>query len=194
MRCARYQLANEGKPVPITLLPNGKNMVGANENSSNKLNPPAASAQSIPSASGSPPKKQSSPQAAGKPPLQQAKSKYVPANDPVHTSTAATFQAQAQAVAPQANIAEGMSYYLRIQINNGKNVLTELMRILEDQKIEIEALIQKDGSGGNRPASLIILIPPVSTKDMTAAIQRIRMLDAVVGTVTCIPLERLPQE
>ena len=191
-RCSRYQLACEGKPVPITLLPNGKNMIGGSEKDNATVGTCGAA---------TPPPIPSTQAPAAKQPAPAAQAKiHSPANDPVHAPGSVAAQAgsavpaTAPAPAVQAQVAEGTSYYLRIQANMHSDTLTELMRILGDQHIEIEALIQKKSSSSNKPASIIILTPPVSTNDMTAAIQRLRTLDSIVGNVTCIPLERLPQE
>ncbi|MEW6352906.1 MAG: homoserine dehydrogenase [Pseudomonadota bacterium] len=83
------------------------------------------------------------------------------------------------------------AYYLRMQAEDRPGVLADVTRILADQEISIEAILQKEPVNGARHVSVIILTHRVLEGRMELATQRIQALGAIVGDVTRIRLEHL---
>jgi len=83
------------------------------------------------------------------------------------------------------------SYYLRLHALDRPGVLADVTRILADQKISIEAILQKEPNVGEDTVPVIILSQRVKEKNMNAAISRIEALDSIKGKVARIRLEHL---
>lgn len=83
------------------------------------------------------------------------------------------------------------AYYLRMQALDKPGVLADVARILGDQGISIEALIQKEPSEDADTVPLIMLTHQVRERSMNEAIQQIESLDSIVSKVTRIRLEYL---
>ena len=83
------------------------------------------------------------------------------------------------------------AYYLRMQAMDRPGVLAEVTRILGEQGISIEAMIQKEPAEGESVASIIMLTQRVIESQMNEAIRRIELLDVIEGDVTRIRLEQL---
>ena len=83
------------------------------------------------------------------------------------------------------------SYYLRLHALDKPGVLADVTRILADQKISIEAILQKEPHAGEDTVPVIILTQRVKEKNMNAAIARIEKLDSIKGQVARIRLEHL---
>ncbi|MGH8642155.1 MAG: homoserine dehydrogenase [Burkholderiales bacterium] len=81
--------------------------------------------------------------------------------------------------------------YLRLRVQDRPGVLADITRILADQRISIEALVQKEPRGGEEQVDLVMLTHMTVEKDVDAAIARIENLPVVVGKVTRIRLEEL---
>jgi homoserine dehydrogenase len=81
--------------------------------------------------------------------------------------------------------------YLRMRVQDKPGVLADITRILADQRISIEALVQKEPRGGEEQVDLVMLTHMTVEKDMDASIARIEQLPVVVGKVTRIRLEEL---
>lgn len=82
------------------------------------------------------------------------------------------------------------AYYLRLQAADNPGVLADVTRILADQSISIDAILQKsDPSSDLIP--VIILTDAVQEKQMNAAIAAIEALADIRGAVTRIRVERL---
>ena len=86
------------------------------------------------------------------------------------------------------------AYYLRMQLVDRPGVLADITRILGDQGISIEAVLQKEPVGGASDVSLIMLTHRVLEKRMNEAIRRIEALDTVEGRVTRIRMESLDKD
>lgn len=81
-------------------------------------------------------------------------------------------------------------YYLRLTVKDELGVLADTTRILSDNGINIDAILQRDAhKSGLVP--IIILTLPVVEKQMNAAIAQIEQLGAVVEPVVRIRLESL---
>ena len=83
------------------------------------------------------------------------------------------------------------SYYLRLHALDKPGVLADVTRILADQKISIEAILQKEPQAGEDTVPVIILTQRVKEKNMNAAIAQIEKLDSITGQVARIRLEHL---
>ncbi|WP_024303905.1 homoserine dehydrogenase [Pseudogulbenkiania sp. MAI-1] len=82
------------------------------------------------------------------------------------------------------------SYYLRIAAADRAGVLAEITRLLADNGISIEALIQK-GAVADGSAEVVILTHRVQEKRVNQAIAAIEALDSVAGKVVRLRMEEL---
>jgi homoserine dehydrogenase len=83
------------------------------------------------------------------------------------------------------------AYYLRLQAEDRPGVLADVSRILGDQGISIEALIQKEPEEGASNVSIILLTHRVLEQRMNQAISAIEALDTIKAPVTRIRMETL---
>ena len=83
------------------------------------------------------------------------------------------------------------SYYLRILAEDKPGVMADISRILADQKINIEAIIQKEPASGSRKLPVILLTKRIVEGAMDAAVAQIEKLDSVEGAVVRIRVENL---
>jgi homoserine dehydrogenase len=81
------------------------------------------------------------------------------------------------------------SYYLRIHTLDVPGVLADITRILSDEGINIEAILQKEDHGGLVP--IIMLTQAVVEKNMDRAIEQIEALDTVPDAIMRIRMESL---
>ncbi len=83
------------------------------------------------------------------------------------------------------------AYYLRMQVTDRPGVLADVTRILADQNISIEAILQQEPASGETCASVIILTHRVMERAMNEATATIQNLNSIVSKVTRIRLEHL---
>ena len=83
------------------------------------------------------------------------------------------------------------SYYLRLRVADKPGVLADITRILADEQISIDAVIQKEPEEGEVQTDLIMLTHLTREKFVNAAIVKMENLPAVAGKVTKIRLEEL---
>jgi homoserine dehydrogenase len=83
------------------------------------------------------------------------------------------------------------AYYLRLDVADRPGVLARITGILGDAGISIEAVKQKEPTGGASHVPLVMLTHRVQERRMNQAIGEIERLDAVTGAVTRIRLESL---
>ena len=83
------------------------------------------------------------------------------------------------------------SYYLRLRVADKPGVLADITRILADEQISIDAVIQKEPGEGETQADLIMLTHLTREKRINAAIKKIEALGVVAGKVTKLRLEEL---
>ena len=83
------------------------------------------------------------------------------------------------------------SYYLRLRVQDKPGVLADITRILADEQISIDAVIQKEPNEGEDQTDLIMLTHQTREKRINAAIARIEKLGVVAGKVTKLRLEEL---
>jgi len=82
-------------------------------------------------------------------------------------------------------------YYLRMKVQDKPGVLADITCILADQRISIEAMVQKEPRAGEAEVDIIMLTHLTVEKNVNGAIARIEKLPVVVGKVTRIRLEEL---
>ena len=83
------------------------------------------------------------------------------------------------------------SYYLRLRVQDKPGVLADITRILADEQISIDAVIQKEPGEGEEQTDLIMLTHQTREKRINAAIAKIEKLGVVAGKVTKLRLEEL---
>jgi homoserine dehydrogenase len=83
------------------------------------------------------------------------------------------------------------SYYLRMRIQDKPGVLADITRILADEQISIDAMIQKEPGEGEDQTDLIMLTHLAREKRVNAAIAKIEKLPVIAGKVTKLRLEEL---
>ena len=83
------------------------------------------------------------------------------------------------------------SYYLRLRVQDKPGVLADITRILADEQISIDAVIQKEPNEGEDQTDLIMLTHLTREKRINAAIVKIEALGVVAGKVTKLRLEEL---
>ena len=83
------------------------------------------------------------------------------------------------------------SYYLRLRVADKPGVLADITRILADEQISIDAVIQKEPEEGEEQTDLIMLTHQTREKRINAAIAKMEKLSVVAGKVTKLRLEEL---
>jgi homoserine dehydrogenase len=83
------------------------------------------------------------------------------------------------------------SYYLRLKVADETGVLANITKILADEDISIDALLQKEALVGQRNTDLIILTHTTQEKRMLSAIEQMTKLPTVLDGVIKIRLEEL---
>ena len=83
------------------------------------------------------------------------------------------------------------SYYLRIRVLDKPGVLADITRVLADEKISIDAVIQKEPNEGENEADLVLLTHRTLEKWVNESIARLEKLPVVVGKVTRLRMESL---
>lgn len=112
--------------------------------------------------------------------------------DPEHRVPYLAFQPDAVVNTPILPISEvETSYYLRLRVEDKPGVLADITRILADQGISIDAMIQREPDEGEDQTDLIILTHRVREKFVDAAIAMIEALSVVKRKVIRLRLETL---
>jgi homoserine dehydrogenase len=83
------------------------------------------------------------------------------------------------------------SYYLRLRVQDKPGVLADITRILADEQISIDAVIQKEPAEGEDQTDLILLTHQTREKRVNAAIAQMETLPVVAGKVIRLRLEQL---
>ena len=112
--------------------------------------------------------------------------------DPENRVPHLAFQADALVDTPILPITEVVtSYYLRILTDDEPGVLADITRILAEQGISIEAILQKEPEDHNGIVPVIMLTQAVAEKNMDMAITHIEALKTVKDSVMRIRMESL---
>jgi homoserine dehydrogenase len=83
------------------------------------------------------------------------------------------------------------SYYLRLRVKDQPGVLADITRVLADNAISIDAMVQKEPAEGQDQVDIIMLTHQCVEKRVNAAIAKIEGLPVVLGKVTRIRQESL---
>jgi len=112
--------------------------------------------------------------------------------DPEHRVPHLAFQADRLANTPILPIGEVETcYYLRLRVKDQPGVLADVTRIFADQRISIDAMVQKEAQAGEDQVDIIFLTHQAIEKNVRAAISAIEALPVVLGKVTLIRQEDL---
>jgi homoserine dehydrogenase len=112
--------------------------------------------------------------------------------DPEHRVPHLAFQPDAVADIPVLPMTEvETSYYLRLRVVDKPGVLADITRILADEQISIDAMLQREPEEGEGETDIIILTHTCLEKAADAAIAKIEALAVVAGRVKRIRLEEL---
>ena len=112
--------------------------------------------------------------------------------DPENRVPHLAFQANQLVNLPILPITEVQTcYYLRLRVQDEPGVLADITRVLADEKISIDAMIQKEPSEGEDETDLVLLTHLTREKSIDAAITRLEKLLVVVGKVTRLRMETL---
>ncbi len=112
--------------------------------------------------------------------------------DPEHRVPYLAFQPHAVQDTPILPLAEVQTrYYLRLRVEDKPGVLADITRILADQSISIEAMIQREPSEGESQTDIIMLTHQTREKQIDAAIERIAALPVVKREIIRLRLEEL---
>jgi len=112
--------------------------------------------------------------------------------DPEHRVPHLAFQPNAMSdlpILPMSEVETG--YYLRLRVEDKRGVLADVTRILADQGISIDALLQREPAEGEGETDIIILTHVCRESAADAAIARIEELPVQRGKVKRIRLEEL---
>jgi homoserine dehydrogenase len=83
------------------------------------------------------------------------------------------------------------SYYLRLRVEDKPGVLADITRILADQEISIDAMMQREPGEGEEQTDIIMLTHLTREKNVDAAIAKIEALPVVKRKVIRLRLENL---
>jgi homoserine dehydrogenase len=83
------------------------------------------------------------------------------------------------------------SYYLRLRVADQPGVLADITRILADQQISIEAMIQREPDEGEAQTDIIMLTHKTIEKNVDAAIVKIEKLPVVKKKIIRLRMEAL---
>ncbi|RDE51188.1 MAG: homoserine dehydrogenase [Candidatus Accumulibacter meliphilus] len=112
--------------------------------------------------------------------------------DPEHRVPHLAFQPDAMVDLPILPMADVItSYYLRLRVDDRPGVLADVTRILADQEISIDAMIQREPAEGEVQTEIIMLTHQTRERNIDAAIARIASLAAVKGAIVRLRLEEL---
>jgi homoserine dehydrogenase len=112
--------------------------------------------------------------------------------DPMHRVPTLSFQPDLLSDTPVIPMEDvETSYYLRLQVMDKPGVLAEITRILADNNISINAMIQKEAGSDADKVSIIMLTHLTVERNINAAIARIESLPVVTNKVIRIRIEEL---
>ncbi len=112
--------------------------------------------------------------------------------DPENRVPHLAFQPDAVADMPILPMAEvECGYYLRMHVEDKPGVLADITRILADQQISIDAMIQREPAEGEQQTDIIMLTHVVRERQVDTAIVKIEALPVVTGKIIRLRLENL---
>ncbi|MBI5107761.1 MAG: homoserine dehydrogenase [Rhodocyclales bacterium] len=112
--------------------------------------------------------------------------------DPEHRVPHLAFQPDAVQDTPILPLSEiETGYYLRLRVEDKPGVLADVTRILADQQISIDAMIQREPGEGESQTDIIMLTHITREKNVDAAIAKIEALPVVRKQVIRLRMEEL---
>ena len=112
--------------------------------------------------------------------------------DPDHRVPSLAFQPDALHATPVLPIEQVVtSFYLRLQVADEAGVLANITRILADNQISIDAVLQRESAEGERQTDLIILTHDTLEGRMNAALAQMQALPTVLAPIVRIRKEEL---
>jgi homoserine dehydrogenase len=112
--------------------------------------------------------------------------------DPEHRVPHLAFQPGAVEATPILPLSEvETSYYLRLRVEDKPGVLADITRILADQQISIDAMIQREPGEGESQTDIIMLTHITRERNVDAAIAKIEALPVVKKQVIRLRMEEL---
>ncbi|MDP2133922.1 MAG: homoserine dehydrogenase [Sulfuritalea sp.] len=112
--------------------------------------------------------------------------------DPEHRVPHLAFQPSAVEDTPILPLSEvETSYYLRLRVEDKPGVLADITRILADQQISIDAMIQREPGEGESQTDIIMLTHVTRERNVDAAIAKIEALPVVKKKVIRLRMEEL---
>ena len=112
--------------------------------------------------------------------------------DPEHRVPHLAFQPDAVVETPILPVGEvEAGYYLRLRVEDKPGVLADIARILAEQGISIEAMIQREPAAGEAQTDIIMLTHRTQEKNIDAAISRIEALPVVKRPAIRLRMEEL---
>ena len=114
--------------------------------------------------------------------------------DPDHRVPHLAFQPDQLSADPILPMGEvETAYYLRMRVLDQPGVLADITRIMADQTISIDAMLQKEPGEGEDQTDIILLTHITQEKNVNVAIARIEALPTVTGKVVRLRLEELTE-
>lgn len=112
--------------------------------------------------------------------------------DPQNRVPHLAFQADQIVDIPVLPITEvSTAYYLRMRVDDIPGVMADITRIMGESDISIEAILQKEPEAGVAQATIIMLTQKIREAKMDQAVEKIRKLATVHGTIHRIRVESL---
>lgn len=196
-KCSRYQASVAGKPVPDTLLPNGKNL----ELSVSSTDDKPASEEMV-TAMKQEVEKESTGSALNE--LQDAMDAVVKEpvasggeqgllddfviDEPEATATGEIPDNPASTAGPTS------SYYLRLRAQDKTGVMSSVISALGRHRISVDAMAQKRFAPGQPDTVMMLVTGQASPDKMNEAIGDLASINEINGNVISIPLEYLDED
>jgi homoserine dehydrogenase len=112
--------------------------------------------------------------------------------DPHHRVPHLAFQPDRLSADPILPISEvETAYYLRMRVLDQPGVLADITRIMADQTISIDAMLQKEPAEGEDQTDIILLTHLTVEKNIDVAIRKIESLPTVKDKIVRLRLEDL---
>lgn len=191
-KCVRYQTSAEGKQVPDTLLPNGKNLeiqISTGKANANDM----VSAMKAEAEKDSTDKSLSELQGAinvmDKQAEAPASNALVPDEAPDSSKTLTN-----PAINPDAVSGPTSSYYLRMRAQDKTGVMSNIIQVLGKHNISVDAMAQKKFSSDQKDTVMMIVTGQAKPDAIQPATEEIAGLGDINGKVISIPLEFLDGE
>ncbi|MFA7667395.1 MAG: homoserine dehydrogenase [Burkholderiaceae bacterium] len=114
------------------------------------------------------------------------------ATDPGSRVPPLAFQAEAMSDLPILPAAETeTAWYLRLQVVDQPGVLADITRVLADEQISMDAVLQREPGEGEQRTDIILLTHRCIEKQVDAAVSRLEALPTVLSKAVRIRLESL---